>query len=173
MAAEPMGCWTYLRRFLVIWGRPALWPHSWLHDPLFGRALACAWRAGPSQLGCRVGLAGSDREFPPVYCRSGTQRGRAYLGEHLIRRSMEFVRSVRRNPDSQVNVLASVRAGLHQRDDPEHDRSGSSHNTGHRTDHRPDERIHAVTIRTDFTDESELPGSAPNGGTVTAAVGPY
>jgi hypothetical protein len=49
--------------------------------------LACAWRAGPSQLGCRAGLAGSDHEFPLFTARSGTQRARAYLGEHLIRRS--------------------------------------------------------------------------------------
>ena len=31
---------------------------------LLRRSLACAWRAGPSQLGRRAGLAGSDREFP-------------------------------------------------------------------------------------------------------------
>jgi hypothetical protein len=53
--------------------------------------LACAWRAGPPQLGCRVGLAASDREFPRFTARSGTQRARAYLGEHLIRRSGQVV----------------------------------------------------------------------------------
>ena len=53
--------------------------------PMLRRLSACAWRAGPSQLGCRVGHAGSDREFPRFTARSGTQRARAYLGEHLIR----------------------------------------------------------------------------------------
>jgi hypothetical protein len=41
---------------------------------LLRRSLARAWRAGPSQLGCRAGLAGSDREFPRFTARSGTQR---------------------------------------------------------------------------------------------------
>jgi hypothetical protein len=60
-------------------------------DLLLRRSLACAWRACPPQLGCRVGLAASDREFPRFTARSGTQRARAYLGEHLIRRSGHIV----------------------------------------------------------------------------------
>ena len=53
--------------------------------------MACAWRTGPSQLGCGVGLAGSDREFPWFTARSGTQRARVYVVEHLIRRSGQTV----------------------------------------------------------------------------------
>jgi hypothetical protein len=60
-------------------------------DPLLRRSLDCAWRAGPSQLGCRVGPAGSDREFPGFTARSGTHRARAYFGEHLVRRSGHIV----------------------------------------------------------------------------------
>jgi hypothetical protein len=48
-------------------------------DQLLRRSLAGAWRAGPSQLGWRAGLAGSDREFPGLL----PDRARAYLGECL------------------------------------------------------------------------------------------
>jgi len=43
-------------------------------DRLLRRSSACTWRAGPSQLGWHVGVAGSDREFPglpPDRARSG------------------------------------------------------------------------------------------------------
>jgi len=43
-------------------------------ERLLRRSLACAWRVTPSQLGCRVGLAGSDRDFPrllPDQARNG------------------------------------------------------------------------------------------------------
>jgi hypothetical protein len=43
-------------------------------------------RIGPSQLGCGVGFAVSDREFPRFAVRSGTQRARAFFGEHLTRK---------------------------------------------------------------------------------------
>ena len=64
--------------------------HRW-HDHLLRRSSARAWRAGPSQLWRRVSLAGSDRESPRFTARSGTQRARAYFGEHLIRRSGQVV----------------------------------------------------------------------------------
>ena len=73
--------------------------------------MACTWRAGPSQLRCRVGLGGSDRDVPRFTARSRTQRARAYFGAHLTRRSMEGVRSVRRNPNPQVSVLTGVPHG--------------------------------------------------------------
>ena len=60
-------------------------------DLLLRRSSARIRRAGPSQLGCHVGLAGVDRRFPRFTVRSGTQRARGYFGEHLIRRSGHIV----------------------------------------------------------------------------------
>ena len=59
------------------------------HQPR--RSSARTRRAGPSQLGCRVGFAGSDREFPRLTVRSGTQRARSYFREHLIRSKITAV----------------------------------------------------------------------------------
>ena len=81
------------------YGAVGLPPHDRrLSDPpgelLLRRSSACTWRAGPSQLGWHVGVAGSDREFLRFTTRSGrsgTQRARAYVGEHLIRRSGHIV----------------------------------------------------------------------------------
>ena len=44
-----------------------------------------------SQVSWCTGLSGSDREFPALTGRSGTQRTRACFGEHLIRRSGHIV----------------------------------------------------------------------------------
>ena len=69
-------------------------------DLLLRRSWARTWRAGPSHLGYRAGLAGSNREFPRVTVGSGTKRARAYCGEHLIRRHRQVV---------QDRLLPSVR----------------------------------------------------------------
>jgi len=52
------------------------------------------------------GLGGRPPTLPPAYRLSATPGH-----EHLIRRSMEHVRSVRRNPYRQVSVLSAVRHG--------------------------------------------------------------
>jgi len=64
-------------------------PRSRTHDRLLIRSSARTWRAGLSQLGCRLGLAGSDREVPRFTVLPGTQRARAYFGEHLIRSDLQ------------------------------------------------------------------------------------
>ena len=73
---------------------PATIPHSHRRGKEFRhRSSARTRRAGPSQLGCCVGLAGIDREFPRFTVRSGTQRARGYFGEHLIRRHGQVVQN--------------------------------------------------------------------------------
>ena len=62
-----------------------------------------------SQVSKHVRLPVSDREFPTMTALSGTQRAR----DLQIRRSMEPVRPVLRNPESQVSVLPGVRSGRH------------------------------------------------------------
>jgi len=64
---EVMGSWPRI-------SEPRVRPCAGRHDHQLGRSWACVWRAGPSQLGCRVGHAGSDREFPG-YCPIGHATG--------------------------------------------------------------------------------------------------
>jgi hypothetical protein len=80
-------------------------------DRLLRRSVCAAGQPANSLVRPCIGLSASDREFPLLTGRSGTQRARACSGEHQIRRSMEPVRPVLRNPESQVSVLPGVQHG--------------------------------------------------------------
>ena len=55
------------------------------------------------------GCARSGTQDHPVYIPRASRRpGRLLAAEHLFRRSMEGVRSVRRNPYRQVSILPGV-----------------------------------------------------------------
>jgi len=56
-----------------------------------GRSVCAAGQPAGTQVSWCTGLSGSDREFPALTGRSGTQRTRACFGEHLIRRSGHVV----------------------------------------------------------------------------------
>ncbi len=56
-----------------------------------GRSVCAAGQPAGTQVNWCTGLSGSDREFPALTGRSGTQRTRACFGEHLIRRSGHIV----------------------------------------------------------------------------------
>jgi hypothetical protein len=67
-------------------GRPHEGRHEIVSRPAAHRSVCAAGQPAGTQVGRGIGLSGSDREFPPLTGRSGTQRARAYLGDHLIRR---------------------------------------------------------------------------------------
>jgi hypothetical protein len=60
-------------------------------DRLLRRSVCAAGQLACSQVSRCIGLPGSDREFPALTGRSGTQRARACFGEHLIRRCRHIV----------------------------------------------------------------------------------
>ena len=60
-------------------------------DPLLRRSVCAAGQPACSQVSRYLGLSGSNRKFPALTGRSGTQRARACFGEHLIRRSGQLV----------------------------------------------------------------------------------
>jgi hypothetical protein len=60
-------------------------------DPLLRRSVCAAGQPARPQVNRCTGLSGSDREYPALTGRSGTQRARACFGEHLIRRSGHIV----------------------------------------------------------------------------------
>ena len=55
-------------------------------DHQLRRSVCAAGQPACPQVSRSTGLSGSDRDFPALTGRSGTQRARAYFGEHLIRR---------------------------------------------------------------------------------------
>jgi hypothetical protein len=54
-------------------------PCSWLHDPLLRRSVCAAGQPAYSQVRRRIRLSASDRKFPRLTGRSGTQRARRLL----------------------------------------------------------------------------------------------
>ena len=61
------------------------------HDPLLRRPVCAAGQPARPQVGRFIGLPASDREYPIMTVRSGMQRARGCLVEHLIRRSGHIV----------------------------------------------------------------------------------
>ena len=71
---------------------PATIPHSHRRGKEFRhRSVCAAGQPACTQVSRCTGLSGSDRKFPALTGRSGTQRARDRLGDHLIRRSGHFV----------------------------------------------------------------------------------
>src|SRR6185437_3224593 len=60
-------------------------------DPLLRRSVCAAGQPACPQVSRYLGLSGSNRKFPALTGRSGTQRARACFGEHLIRGSWRTV----------------------------------------------------------------------------------